>query len=594
MNGRALLLTCVVVLSTIIAITLSGINRNAHAQKKNDSTTTSVGQFVSGRILVKFRDDIVPAHARNIIAALGARDAEEIPNIGVHILDLPYQANEKAFVNAFQAQPEVDFAELDRILAPAEIIPDDPFYSTGDEWHLLKIGAPGAWSMSTGSSSVTIAILDTGVDGTHPDLTSKMIPGWNVYDNNSNTSDVYGHGTQVAGVAAASSNNGQGVASIAWGCRIMPIRISAANGGASYSAMASGLNWAADHGANVANISYIASDSAAVTTAAQYFQSKGGIVVASAGNNTTFDSNADNPYILTVSATDPADVLSYWSNTGNNVDIAAPEGAETTLRGGGYTYAGGTSISSPIVAGVAALVMSANPSLTPTEVQTILKRNSDDLGSPGWDTSYGWGRVNAALAVAAATGAGAADTAPPMASFAAPTGGASVQGTVTVQISASDNLGVTSVSTTIDGLSLGTETSGPYTFQWNTTLVSNGLHTLIATASDAAGNASSTSITVNVSNVPVDSTPPSVVITSPSEGSKVSTNASVYVNASDNVSVSKVELYVDGTLMTTSNATPFTTKWNSRKATIGPHTLQCKAYDAAGNAAGSQIVTVNK
>jgi subtilisin family serine protease len=580
-------------LLAITAMMLSGRKQNVQAEKKN-IVTELPEQFVPGRVLVKFHDNILPAHARNIIAALGARDASEIPNIGVHILDLPYQANEKAFVSAFQARSEVEFAELDRILAPAEIIPNDPFYSTGDEWHLLKIGAPTAWSMSTGNSDVTIAILDTGVDGTHLDLASKMIPGWNVYDNNSNTSDVYGHGTQVAGVAAASSNNGQGVASIAWGCRIMPIRISAANGGASYSAMASGLNWAADHGANVANISYIASDSAAVRTAAQYFQSKGGVVVASAGNNTTFDSAADNPYILTVSATDPTDVLSYWSNTGNNVDIAAPEGAETTLRGGGYTYAGGTSISSPIVAGVAALVISANPSLTPTEVQTILKQNSDDLGSSGWDTSYGWGRVNAARAVAAAAGAGAADTSPPTVSFAMPTGGVSVQGTVTVQVSASDNLGVTSVNTTVDGLSLGTDTAGPYTFQWNTTLHLNGLHTLIATATDAAGNASSTSISVNVNNVSVDAAPPSVLITSPANGSKISTSVSVYVNTSDNVRVSKVELYVDGFLTATSTSVPFATKWNSRKTEIGAHTLQCKAYDAAGNAGVSQVITVYK
>ena len=126
MNGRALGLTCVVVLSAIIATTLIGKRQNVHAQKA--SAAVPAERFVPGRVLVKFNDHILPAHARNIIAALGARDADEIPNIGVHILDLPYQASEVAFANAFQVRPEVEFAELDRYAAPA-IIPNDPLYN---------------------------------------------------------------------------------------------------------------------------------------------------------------------------------------------------------------------------------------------------------------------------------------------------------------------------------------------------------------------------------------------------------------------------------------------------------------------------------
>src|SRR5438445_434046 len=151
-----------------------------------------------------------------------------------------------------------------------------------------------------------------------------MLPGWNVYDNNSDTSDVYGHGTSVAGVAAATSNNGAGVASVAWGCKLLPVRISDLNGYATYSTIASGLTYAADHGARVANVSFRASDSSTVASAAQYFQSKGGVVAMAAGNESTFVSSADNPYVLTVSATDSNDALTSWSNTGNNIDLAAP------------------------------------------------------------------------------------------------------------------------------------------------------------------------------------------------------------------------------------------------------------------------------
>jgi subtilisin family serine protease len=173
------------------------------------------------------------------------------------------------------------------------MIPDDPWNL--DEWALLEIAAPSPWAITSGSSAITIAIIDTGVDASHEDLALKLIPGRNIYDNNSDTSDVFGHGAKVAGASAASSNNAMGVASVAWGCRVMAVRVSAADGTASYSNIASGLAWAADHGAHVANISYIVSGSSTVTSAARYFQSKGGVVTVSAGNNGAFDSLADNP-----------------------------------------------------------------------------------------------------------------------------------------------------------------------------------------------------------------------------------------------------------------------------------------------------------
>ena len=253
---------------------------------------------------------------------------------------------------------------------------------------------------------------------THPDLASKMVPGRNIYNNNSDTSDIGGHGTAVAGTAAASSNNADGVASVAWGCKIMPIRVTDLSGYATFSAMASGLQWAADHGARVANLSFNASDSSTVKSAAQYFQNKGGVVAVASGNQATFNSAADNAYVLTVGATDANDVLASFSNTGNNIDLTAPgTNIRTTAKGGGYVSTAGTSVSAPIVAGVAALVMSANPSLTPMQVQDILKQSADDLGATGWDANYGRGRVNAARAVSLAQGGGTTDTTSPTSIF---------------------------------------------------------------------------------------------------------------------------------------------------------------------------------
>lgn len=592
---RMILATCVA--ATLVCFSPPSFNsRKAQAENQSVNRRDSINQFVPGRVLVKFHDNILPAHARNIIAALGARDADEIPNIGVHILDLPYEANETAFVQAFQARSEVEYAELDRVVEPADVTPNDPWYI--DEWHLTKISAPTAWSTTTGSSSVIIAILDSGVDGTHPDLAPKMVPGWDVYNNNSDTSDTGGHGTTVAGTAAAAGNNGIGVASVAWGCKIMPVRIVDSSGYTSYSLLANGLTWAADHGARVANISFSPIiDSSTVTSAARYFQNKGGVVTSSAGNLGTFVSSPDNAYILTVGATDTNDVVTSFSNPGNAVDLSAPGVLiRTTALGGAYQSVAGTSYSAPIVAGVAALVMSANPSLTPNQIQDILKQSADDLGAAGWDPSYGWGRVNAARAVALAGGGGTVDSTLPAVSITSPSGGATVSGAVSVAVSATDNVGVSSVSLTIDGNPRGSDTSSPYTFQWDTTTASNGSHTLIASAIDTAGNAASYSITVTVSNSapPPDTTPPTETITSPSDGGKVSGNASVYVNVADNVGVTRNELYVDGVLVSSSSALPFTTKWNTGKVKAGPHVLLCKAYDAAGNIGFSQVVTVYK
>jgi thermitase len=489
---RMIFATCVAAVLVCLA-TAGWTSRQAKAEKQNVNRPEPIDQFVPGRVLVKFRDDILPDHARNIIAALGARNANEIPNVGVHILDLPYQASETAFVQAFAARPEVEFAELDQILTVQQLIPNDPLYFSDFSWSLPKVAAPDAWSTTTGSSNVTIAILDTGVDGTHVDLISQMVPGWNIYNNNSDTHDVHGHGTAVAGTAAASGNNGVGVASVCWGCRIMPVRISDNYGLATYSDIANGLVWAADHGARVANISYNVTDSSTVSRSASYFQKKGGVVTVASGNNGMFDSSSDNPYVLTVGATDSADSLYSWSNTGNNVDLVAPGFVYSTMVGGGYTVGQGTSVAAPIVAGAAGLLFSLDPSLTPAQVQDILRQTADDLGTPGWDPSYGYGRVNLARAVNGVVIARTTDSTPPSDTITAPTSGQSVSNTVSVLVNATDNVGVVRVELYVDGTLSGTSASAPFTVKWSTRKLATGAHTLQSKAYDAAGNAGASS-----------------------------------------------------------------------------------------------------
>lgn len=548
---------------------------------------SSPGSFVPGRVLVRFRDAIPPDQAKNLLASLQARSVGEISNTGVQIVQLPANASETAYRNVLQQRPEVQFAELDRIRVhqqTAQMIPNDPQFSS--EWHLSKISAPNAWPVTTGSTSVIVAIADTGVDSTHPDLSSKIVAGWNVNDNNSDTRDVYGHGTMVAGTVGAASNNGIGVASVAWNCWIMPVRVSLANGSAYDSTIASGITWAADHGARVVNVSYDVTDSATISSAAKYLYNKGGVVTVSAGNYSTFDTIPNDPYMITVGATDPNDALYSWSDYGNDIDLVAPGCVTTTANGGGYTGACGTSFSAPIVAGVAALVLSVNPGLSASQVVSTLQSTADDLGTPGWDTTYGFGRVNAARAVGGA-GTAPTDTQAPVVSFTSPVSGAVLSGTVNVQLAASDNVGVTSITVTANGATIGSSA----TFSWNTSGLANGSYTLIAIAKDGAGNTGTASIVVTVSNAG-DTTAPTVSITSPQAGATVSGTVTLAVSAKDNVGVVKVQYYCDGALIATVNSAPFSSKWNTRKVLAGAHTLQAKAYDAAGNVGTSTAVIV--
>jgi thermitase len=549
-------------------------------------------RFVAGRVLVKYRNEF-PIHAFGLMNAQGAREGREISGSGVRLIELASGTDEQAFVEALRQEPDVEFAELDEVIPPAEMIPNDPNY--GSQWHLPTIQTPGAWSTTSGAPNVTIAIIDTGVDPTHPDLQSKLVPGWNFYDNNADSSDVYGHGTAVAGTAAASSNNGLGVASIAWGCQIMPIRISDPYGGGSLSAMANGLTWAADHGARVANISYQVSDSLTVKSAAQYFQSKGGVVTIAAGNDASFDSTSDNPYVLTVGATNSADTLAGFSTTGNNQDVTAPGvGIQTTTRGSGYGSWSGTSFSAPIAAGVAALVISANPSLAAAQVQNVMKQSADDLGSGGWDPSYGWGRVNAARAVELAMNTiGSDDNTAPSVRITSLADGGAIAGAVNVQAIASDNVGLTLVALSIDGTVVGTTSTAPCSFPWDTRTEADGTHRVSVTATDATGNIASSTMSVVISNAP-GTIPPVVNIVSPADGGSISGNVLVDVIATDDIAVHHVELYVDGILTDSSKRAPFSLRWSSRKASAGPHSLQCKAYDAQGNVGTSPIITVVK
>ncbi len=552
------------------------------------------GRFAEGRILVQTRVGLSKQQLDNLLNMHGAKSKGQIGKLDLYRVSVPPQA-EAAVAAALRHNKHVEFAELDELVEYTEIPPNDPLYPNA--WHLPRIKASGAWSLSQGQG-VTVAVLDTGVYENHVDLVGQMTPGWNAASNDADTSDIAGHGTKVAGTVAAQSNNGAGVASVAWNARIMPIRVTNSSDGRAYlSSIAAGLSWAADHGAKVANISYDGlNSSSSVTSAAQYMNSKGGVVVVAAGNSGSDPGHSDNPYLITASATTSSDSKASWSSYGYYVDIAAPGvGIWTTTSSGGYAAVNGTSFASPITAGVAALVKAANPNLTPSQVEVVLEDSAVDLGTAGWDVYYGHGQVDAHAAVQAALQMQAADTQPPSASILTPTNGSTIAGLVAVDLSVNDNVAVSRVDLFLDGRLLASDASEPYAFSWDSAEHADGAATLTAYVYDTSGNQGvSSAVTVTVDNIidPPDTIAPTVSIVNPRHGDTVSRTVSISLGAADNVGVTQLSCYVDGRLVGTGNGEQLNCSWNTRKEAAGTHTLSAMAMDAAGNRAETSIQVI--
>jgi subtilisin family serine protease len=545
-------------------------------------------------VLVKPNQGLSESELGKIVGTEGGR-ARKLTASGLYVVELPGNASEKAVAARLAHNPHLKFAELDKAVA-GTFVPNDPYL--GSQWHTAKINAPTAWDLATGVG-VTIGIADTGVEATHPDLIDRLVAGYNFHDGNTDTSPVTGHGTWVSGTAAATLNNGQGVAAVAGGAKIMPLRVTDTTGYGYWSEIASSITYAADRGVRVISLSFeTLLPSAAVMDAAAYMKSKNGLVVIAAGNSGGDPGYARNSNVIAVSATEADDTLASFSSYGSYVTISAPgRNIYTTGLGGTYTQGYGTSFSTPIVAGTVALMMSANPKLANTEIEKLLYANVDDLGTAGWDKYFGYGRVNAGAAVkAAAAAVSTADTQAPSVSIAAPLGSSTVSGVVAVSVSASDNVGVAKVELRVNGSLLTTETVAPFSFSWDSTKVANGMSSLTARACDAAGNCTdSATVAVNVSNtVPVvvtDTTPPSVSLTSPTASATVNKRGSLSITAtaSDNMGTSglKQALYIDNKLMTTVSGGSLSYSWNLNKVTSGAHTIKVVATDAAGNSASA-------
>ncbi len=541
--------------------------------------------FVPDELLVQTFPGAEAADIEAAYAAVGATIRTSLPEIDLVVLSITPGSQE----NAADTLADTGlFESLQKnYLYQAARTPDDPQYST--QTHLQTVRAPVAWDQTVGDAELVIAVVDTGVDPAHSDLESKIIGGWNVYDGTPDYADAMGHGTNVAGVAAAASNNRTGVAGVAWDSPVLAVRAADADGASTSRHLAAGILWALGNGARVINVSFAPLHAnTTVRAAAQQAYNRGSLVVIAAGNSGSTFTATGYPEALFVGATDDADRITSFSDRGPYVDLVAPgQRLVTTGMGNAYQYATGTSFAAPMVAGSAALAWASNPELRPATIADILTASTKDLGARGKDSTYGTGRLDVAAAVSrAAATAVSPDVTPPTVRFARPADGSSQSARFSVSLTAADAIGVADVVLKLDGIELATDTRSPYVFTVDPGRFPKGRHTLEAVATDVSGNASPvTTISVNF-NAAAPTSAATITFTSPTAGASVSADTTVMARVASSVGLTSAEWFVNGESVLVSpisgTGSTISLLWRAGEAARGTHMITLVVTDLAG------------
>jgi thermitase len=392
--------TAAVVVSILLALIIA---QSLWAQNDSWQSQFITVSHAPDRILVKFHSTA----PENVKAAIHkyhrGKILDLIPGIDLHIVQISKNTI-KEKLRAYRSEAWVEYAEPDYV-AYSLITPDDKYFK--NQWGMVKIQAPQAWDLTRGLANIKIAICDTGIDRHHEDLASKVVLSRNL-TSSPTVSDVFGHGTHVAGIAAAITNNAQGVAGIGFNSSLMNIKVMGDDGTGYMSWIASGITYAADNGAKVINLSLGSSaPSATLENAVNYAWQKGVVVVAAAGNAGTNQSiyPAYYPNCISVAATDPNDAKANFSTYGTWVDVAAPgvniystlPSLPNQMGRRDYGYASGTSMAAPHVTGIAALVWATGYGTGNASVRDRILRTAEKAGDI-W-SSYQIERVNAYRAV---------------------------------------------------------------------------------------------------------------------------------------------------------------------------------------------------
>jgi len=380
--------------------------------------------YSADHILVKFRPYIPDEFIKATINTFQISEYKVIPHINVFKIRVPENSSVDEMLYLMRQHQYVEFAEPDYV-AYKTVEPNDTLFNYqyalyNEGQHVgppgspqgqpsADIKAPAAWEETKGSEDVIIAIVDTGIELTHPDLKNKIeSSGYDFVNSDFEAEDDEGHGTFVAGIAAADTDNNEGMAGVAWNCKLLPVKVLDELGEGYYSWIIDGIIWAVDHEAAVVNLSLGGpADSYSLEAAVRYAHQNDIVVAAAAGNDggSVIYPAAYDDYCLAVAATDYNDQRPAWSNCGTQIDVAAPgkwilSTYPTWLAPPGYLPYGwgdGTSASTPHVSGLAALIKSIKPLLTADEIMYVIKYSADDVNessNPGNDVFIGYGRIN--------------------------------------------------------------------------------------------------------------------------------------------------------------------------------------------------------
>lgn len=423
------ILLILLVLLMILSFSMSFIPVGRAQEPESGVIATSDGLLCAeDQVIVKFKPTVPDKTVEHMLNAMSSETLDTSNDIT--IADVPPGESVESFMKTLADQPNVEYAQPNYLYTFETVSVNDTY--VGNQWYLDVMNVFDAWDTTMGSSSVKVAVIDTGVDLNHPDLTGRFIAPTDVVDNDGNAQDDDGHGTHVAGIIGAVANNTRGVAGIAPSVKLMPIDVfgyyDTGAGKTVFGALTSevieGIDYAVANGADIINISLGGADyDNAFKEAIDDAVNVGIVVVAAAGNKGENGIHYPSDYdsCISVIATDWNDEKAGYSNYGAGKDISAPGGDDNSLpdsydsyilstsydpatHTSGYAWMNGTSMASPMVSGVVALMLSVNPGLTVDQVKDILNDTAVDLAAPGWDEATGAGRVNAAAAVSAAAG----------------------------------------------------------------------------------------------------------------------------------------------------------------------------------------------
>ncbi|NOV03466.1 S8 family peptidase [Paenibacillus planticolens] len=280
--------------------------------------------------------------------------------------------------------------------------PNDNLYGRY-QWNLPLIETEKGWQLNRGNKDVIVGVVDTGVDLKHPDLQGQLLPGYNVISGDDKPQDDVGHGTHVAGVIAALVNNNLGVAGMTWYNKVLPVKVLDQTGAGSTYSVAQGIIWATDHGAKVINLSLgNYADSGFLHDAIKYAYDKDVALIAASGNDNTDRPGypAAYPEVFAVAASDSKNNKAPFSNYGDYIDVTAPGvSIASTYPNNQYAALSGTSMASPHVTALAALIRSTNPTLKNKDVYQIMRDTAQDIGEKGHDKYFGYGLIDVVKAV---------------------------------------------------------------------------------------------------------------------------------------------------------------------------------------------------